>query len=81
MAEAVEIMSWILRLVDEAEALFGLDEEELMGQPKYPTPAMATSFLKHLLPMGFLDLAQALKRAVALGFGHRSLNLITGKDD
>ena len=66
VAEAVEIMRWMLRLVEEARELLQAEE-----QIPPVSPPQSTS----LLPSGLTELLGGFGRAVATGF-HRSSNLI-----
>ncbi len=84
MAEAVEIMRWMLKLVDEAQEICN-PEVSLRGrklrQPNEEVPLMAIPVLKHFLPTSFIDILEGVSKSVATGLEHKFPNFMRGNSD
>lgn len=80
MAEGVEIMSTMLKLVDEVEELSNRDTLTPRGR-EHPQPEEQWPLLKCLLPNRISNLFKGLGNSATMGFGHRSSKLMSGNSD
>lgn len=79
IAEAVEIMTRLIGVVEEAETLIGKAQEAQTSARD--ELRMGGLLLKHILPMGMVELIEGLGRGIAVGVGYGSAVIMKGRGE